>query len=106
MANSRIDASVQKIMDTESSTATKTEVELERNLGTQPLDAVLQEHQLSNHDLVAQCEVGLNHKNIQRARKGRRLTPKMKVRITETLNALLRQRKIEQQFGVRDLFNY
>lgn len=93
-------------MDTDPSLATKPEVELERNLGIQPLDSVLQEYQVNHHDLVALCEVGLNHKNIQRARKGRRLTPKMKVRITEALNALMRQRKTEKQFRVRDLFNY
>lgn len=79
---------------------------LERNLGVQPLDAILQELSVGNHDLVAKCGEGLTHKAVQRARKGRRLTPRMKVRITETLNALLRERGEERKFGVKMLFNY
>lgn len=79
---------------------------LERNLGVQPLDAILQELSVGNHDLVAKCGEGLTHKAVQRARKGRRLTPRMKVRITETLNALLREKGEERKFGVKMLFNY
>lgn len=79
---------------------------LERNLGVQPLDAILLELGIGNHDLVAKCGEGLTHKAVQRARKGRRLTPRMKVRITETLNALLREKNEEQKFGVKMLFNY
>lgn len=90
------------IMSTESSTAQV----IERNLGTQPIDAVLLELQVSNHDLVASCQIGLTHKTMQRARKGRRLTPKMKLRITETLNQLMRQRSADRQFRMRELFNY
>jgi hypothetical protein len=79
---------------------------IERNLGQQPLDTILTELKLTNHDLVALCGEGLTHKTMQRARKGRRLTPKMKVRITETLNAWSREQKSETQYRVRDLFNY
>ena len=80
--------------------------EIERNLGPQPLDAVLQELELDNHAVVALCKEGLTHKAMQRARKGRRLTPKMKVRITETLNILMKNKGEERQFGVKQLFNY
>ncbi|TLD70031.1 hypothetical protein FEM03_14985 [Phragmitibacter flavus] len=79
---------------------------IERNLGQQPIDTVLTELQLNNHDLVALCGEGLTHKAMQRARKGRRLTPKMKVRITETLNIWIRAQNRETQYRVRDLFNY
>ncbi len=79
---------------------------IERNHGPQPLDAVMAEHALDNHALVEFCKEGLTHKAVQRARKGRRLTPKMKVRVTETLNALLRARHSELHFGVKQLFNY
>ncbi|HSJ03218.1 MAG: hypothetical protein ACAI34_24240 [Verrucomicrobium sp.] len=81
-------------------------VEKELNLGTQPLDATMLELELINHDVVALCPEGLTHKAMQRARKGRRLTPKMKERITETLNLLSRNRSLERQFRVKDLFNY
>jgi len=80
--------------------------DIERNLGTQPLDAVLLEMELGNHAVVELCKEGLTHKAMQRARKGRRLTPKMKVRITETLNLLMKNKGDERQFGVKQLFNY
>lgn len=74
--------------------------------GPQPLDAVLTELAVSNHDLVAACSEPLTHKAVQRARKGRRLTPKMKVRITEALNGLLRDRALDRQFALKQLFTY
>ena len=78
----------------------------ELNLGVQPLDAVMQELAVSNHELVEKCGEGLTHKAMTRARKGRRLTAKMKLRITQTLNALLKKRGVEREFRKRDLFNY
>lgn len=74
--------------------------------GPQPLDAVLTELAVSNHDLVAACSEPLTHKAVQRARKGRRLTPRMKVRITEALNGLLRDRALDRQFALKQLFTY
>ena len=79
---------------------------IERNLGTQPLEAIMQEHGLSNHDLVELRPIDLYHKVIQRARKGRRLTSKMKLRITLVLNAALKKRAVEKQYATRELFNY
>jgi len=79
---------------------------IERNMGTQPLDAVLTELELNNHDVVAACAEPMTHKAMARARKGRRLTPKMKVRVTETLNGIMRTRGVDRQFGVKQLFNY
>jgi hypothetical protein len=43
---------------------------------------------------------------VQRARKGRRITPRMKLRITEVLNAALKKRGIERKYATRELFNY
>ena len=79
---------------------------IERNLGTQPLDAVMEEHGLGNHDLVALRPVDLSHKAVQRARKGRRLTPKLKLRITGVVNAALKARGIDAKYATRALFNY
>jgi hypothetical protein len=74
--------------------------------GPQPLDAILTELELTNHELVAASTEPLTHKAVQRARKGRRLTPKMKVRITEALNGLLRSRSIDRQYALKQLFTY
>lgn len=78
----------------------------ERKLGAQPLDAIMREHGLDNHDLVELRPVDLSHKAVQRARKGRRLTPRMKLRITEVINAALKKRAIERCYATRELFNY
>ncbi|WP_206026251.1 hypothetical protein [Roseimicrobium sp. ORNL1] len=79
---------------------------LERNLGTQPIDAVIEKHALKNHDVVQMNRGGLTHKIVQKARKGRRLKPNMKVRVTEALNVTLKQRGIDEKYGVGQLFNY
>jgi hypothetical protein len=75
-------------------------------LGVQPIDAVMTEHGLKNHDVMQMNRGGLTHKHVNKARKGRRLTPKIKVRVTEALNAALKQRGVEKQFVPKDLFNY
>lgn len=79
---------------------------IERNFGMQPLDAIMREHGVGNHDLVELRPVDLSHKAVQRARKGRRLTPKMKLRIAEVVNAALARRGIERKYATRELFNY
>jgi hypothetical protein len=79
---------------------------VERNLGLQPLDAIMRQHGLENHDLVKLRPVDLSHKAVQRARKGRRLTSRMKLRMTEVLNLALRSREVEKCYATRELFNY
>ena len=80
--------------------------EIERNLGTQPLDAVMATHGLSNHDLTAAATVTLTHKAVQRARKGRRLTAHLQKRVVETLNAALKAKGIDQTYLTAQLFTY
>jgi hypothetical protein len=82
--------------------------EPERNLGPQPLEALMVEHGLGNHDLVAASPEPLTHKAVQRARKGRRLTPHMKLRIAAALNRALaaKGQAPERELFVRDLFTY
>jgi hypothetical protein len=72
------------------------------DLGMQPLDALMIKHGLSNHALVASSTEQLSHKVVQKARKGRRLTPRAKNKIL----AALHQALPEQKFAHRDLFNY
>jgi hypothetical protein len=82
--------------------------EIERNMGMQPLDGIMAEHTLGNHDLVAASTEPMTHKAVQRARKGRRLTKHMKQRMADALNRAvkLQGKEIEQPWGVRDLFSY
>lgn len=72
------------------------------DLGAQPLDALMIKLKLSNHDLVAASTEQLSHKMVQKGRKGRRLTPKIKNKILAALQTLCRDRN----FAHRDLFNY
>lgn len=80
----------------------------ERNLGPQPLDTQMTTHGLDNHQIVAASAEPLTHKAVQRARKGRRMTPHMKVRIATALNRALTAKGTppEQELFARDLFTY
>jgi len=84
------------------------EVEIERNMGVQPLDGIMIEHELGNHALVAASTEPMTHKAVQRARKGRRLTKHMKQRMADALNLLIKQKgvEIERPWVVKDLFTY
>ncbi len=84
------------------------EDEIERNMGVQPLDGIMTEHELGNHALVAASTEPMTHKAVQRARKGRRLTKHMKQRMADALNLLLKQKgvEIERPWVVKDLFTY
>lgn len=84
-------------------------MENELNLGEQPLHALLVQLGLTNHDLVAACPEPLTHKAVQRARKGRRITPHMRRRITTALNLAARARPTEdapREWKTADVFNY
>ncbi len=93
---------------------------LVRDLGIQPIAALLDRRGLTNHALVAASAEPLTHKMIARARKGRRLTPKVKRKIIKALNqAILLQSQSGNagdedvhrdtsptSFDGKDLFNY
>lgn len=76
-------------------------MEIERNLGPQPIADVMQQLSLKPHDLVAASTVQLTHKMVQRAVKGRRLTDNTKSKIVAAI-ALAADR----QFTTEELFNY
>jgi len=82
--------------------------EIERNMGVQPLDGIMAEHALGNHDLVNACEEPITHKAVQRARKGRRLTKHMQRRVADALNraVTLQGKTLERAWEVSDLFSY
>jgi len=66
--------------------------EEERDFGPQPLDALMEKWNLGNHDLVTASPEQLNHKQVQKARKGRKLTLHMMQKVTRALNIAVWQR--------------
>ncbi len=77
--------------------------ENEMNVGVQPLDAIMTDKEIKNHDLVAAMPPGfINHKQVQKARKGRRLTTHMQEKILEALNAY----SDPESYEFEDLFTY
>lgn len=63
--------------------------ELTRDHGTQPLDGLMVRWNLTNHELVEVSEEQLNHKQVQKARKGRQLTLHLMQKMMRALNALI-----------------
>lgn len=83
-----------------------------REHGPQPLDALMNRWKISNHELVEASPEQLNHKQVQKARKGRRLTLHLMQKLTRTLNEAIWQRlekDAREQFVPylhKHLFNY
>jgi hypothetical protein len=77
----------------------------ERNLGVQPLDAIMAEQGWGNHDVVAASLHPLTHKAVQRARSGRRLTIRTMRHVTEAVNRCLQARGRDPLVS-QQLFNY
>ena len=73
----------------------------ERNLGEQPIAAVLAAHHLKAQDLVAASTDGLTHKMVARACKGRWLTPNTQGKVRRALNLAS-----GRDYGLNELFNY
>jgi len=73
----------------------------ELELGVQPLDALMNELELKNHDLVEASTDGLTHKQVQKGRKGRRLTRNIQDKIATALSATA-----EKSYSVPELFTY
>lgn len=77
--------------------------EIDMDVGVQPLDAIMAAKEIKNHDLVAAVAPGtLTHKQVQKARKGRRLTPNVQEKILDALNAFAKP----EVYAFKDLFNY
>jgi hypothetical protein len=76
-------------------------LEIERNLGEQPIAGIMREHNLKPHDLVAAAPVEMTHKMVSRACKGRRLTLDTQSKVLVALN-----RATGKNYTLRDLFNY
>ena len=75
--------------------------DLERNLGKQPIAAVLANLELKPTDLVNASTEQITHKMIARACKGRRLTANVQGKLLRAL-----ERATRRAFKLDDLFNY
>ncbi|MBW8014921.1 MAG: hypothetical protein FVQ82_01930 [Planctomycetes bacterium] len=71
------------------------------NFGSQPIAKILEEKQLKPHDLVEASTEQITHKMVTRACKGRKLSPKVKLKIQNAIN-----NATEKQYKLNDLFNY
>lgn len=74
---------------------------IERNLGEQPIAALMREHELTAHNLVAVSPEPLTHKMVTRACKGRRLTPKARNKLIKAMSVAL-----GKELKKSDLFTY
>lgn len=75
--------------------------DLERDMGEQPIAALLDELGLSSHDLVAASTAQLNHKMVARAKKGRRLTSNVKAKLLAAIGTAS-----GKPLTMKQLFNY
>ena len=86
--------------------------ELTRDHGLQPLDGLMVRWNLANHELVEVSTEQLNHKQVQKARKGRQLTlhlmQKMMRALNETIVVKLSKEDREKfvPYLHKNLFNY
>ena len=86
--------------------------ELTRDHGPQPLDGLMVRWNLTNHELVEVSTEQLNHKQVQKARKGRQLTLTLMQKLMRTVNdSVVAKLPKEQQplfvpYLHKHLFNY
>jgi len=73
-----------------------------QQLGKQPLDALLQEHGLSNTDLVQNSGNQLTHKIVQKARNGHELAKKSQHKVL----LAVQQSLPDEVLTLKDLFSY
>ena len=76
-------------------------MELERNLGEQPIARVMADNALAARDLVAISTEHLTFKMVARACKGRRLTPNIKSKMRAAVN-----KATAKTYAMEDLFTY
>lgn len=76
-------------------------MDIERNLGRQPIADVMESLNLKPHDLVEASPEQITHKMVQRAIKGRRLTPNSKTKVIAALAAAA-----DRTFEQKELFSY
>ncbi|MDE0859718.1 MAG: hypothetical protein OSA93_06130 [Akkermansiaceae bacterium] len=84
----------------------------DRDFGVQPLDTVLDGWTLTNHQVVEISPEQLTHKQVQRARTGRKLTLKMKQKLARSVNFAIwgrltnEEREAYVEYFPKHLFSY
>lgn len=76
-------------------------IEIDRNLGEQPIARIMVDLNLKARDLVTISTQQLTHKMVSRGCKGRRLTSNVKSKIRDALNE-----STGKKYPMRELFNY
>ena len=79
---------------------------IQRELGSQPLNELLEKWGLDNHELVKASKEQLTHKQVQKARKGRRVSANIQRKILNALKSVTEERGLDSDFSLVDLFNY
>ncbi len=82
---------------------------LNRDLGPQPLDEILSAIGIGNHALVDLSTEQLTHKQVQKARKGRRVSVNIQRKILKAINAravVPGAAEPKRIYELGDLFNY
>jgi len=77
------------------------DVSISRDLGEQPIVAVMADCGLSVHDVVAASDEQITHKMVSRGRKGRRLSRNVQFKILRAVN-----NASGKEYSLRDMFNY
>lgn len=83
-----------------------------RDHGPQPLDGLMDRWNLTNHELVEVSTEQLNHKQVQKARKGRQLTLHLMQKLTRAVNETVVVKLPKEQKNVfvpylhKHLFSY
>lgn len=75
-----------------------------REMGPQPLDGLMETWGLSNKDLVEVSTEQLTHKQVQKSRKGRRVTANIQGKVLRALNVIAEKKG--KVFVIEDLFAY
>jgi hypothetical protein len=74
---------------------------IERDLGPQPIAALMATHGLTPHQVVDASTELITHKMVARACKGRRLSRRVQQKVLNALN-----KATGQSFTLSDLFTY
>lgn len=86
--------------------------ELTRDHGPQPFDGLMVRWGITNHELVEVSDEQLNHKQVQKARKGRQLTLHLMQKLMRALNQAVSEKLPKEQqasflpYLHKHLFNY
>ena len=76
-------------------------IEIERNLGEQPIARIMADHGLKAGDLVANSTEQITYKMVSRACKGRRLTHNVQSKLRDALN-----KSTGKEYSLEGLFTY